>query len=109
MIVLGVVSRYADFFYHEPSVILGAILVSVVLAVFSFGAGALASLRQPLPDKLSIIISFGLINNILVVVFSSEFFGPIEPLVALVYSVPFFCSIVFLRAYAAWLQKRVER
>jgi bile acid:Na+ symporter, BASS family len=105
MIILGVVSRYADFFHGKPSVILEAVLVSVGLAVFSFVAGALASLRQPLADRLSIIISFGIINNILVVVFSSEFFGPIEPLVAMVYTVPFFCSIVFLRAYAMWLKK----
>lgn len=105
VIILGVVSRYADFFYRKPSVILEAVLVAVVLAVFSFAAGALASLRQPLADRLSIVISFGIINNILVVVFSSEFFGPIEPLVAMVYTVPFFCSIVFLRAYAMWLKK----
>lgn len=109
VIVLGVVSRYADFFYDQPSVILEAVLVSVVLAVFSFGAGALASLRQPPADRLSIVISFGLINNILVLVFSSEFFGPLEPLVAMVYCVPFFCSIVFLRAYGAWLQKGLDR
>jgi bile acid:Na+ symporter, BASS family len=105
VIVLGVVSRYANFFYSKPSVILEAVLVAVVLAVFSFAAGALASLRQPLADRLSIVISFGIINNILVVVFSSEFFGPIEPMVAMVYTVPFFCSIVFLRAYAMWLKK----
>jgi BASS family bile acid:Na+ symporter len=108
-IILGVVSRYADFFYRKPSIIVEAVLVSVVLAVFFFVAGALASLRQPLDDRLSIIISFGIINNILVVVFSSEFFGPIEPLVAMVYCVPFFGSIVFLRAYAVWLQKGLDR
>jgi bile acid:Na+ symporter, BASS family len=108
-IILGVVSRYADFFYHQPSVILAAVFVSVVLAAFSFGTGALASLGQPLTDRLAIIISFGLINNILVVVFSSEFFGPIEALVAMVYCVPFFCSIIFLRAYAAWQQKGSDR
>jgi bile acid:Na+ symporter, BASS family len=105
-IILGVVSRYSDFFYHKPSVILEAVLVSVFLAVFSFGTGALASFRQPLADRVAIILSFGLINNILVVVFSAEFFGPIEPLVAMVYCVPFFCSIVFLRAYAGWSQRR---
>jgi BASS family bile acid:Na+ symporter len=108
-IILGVVSRYADFFYRKPSIIVEAVLVSMVLAVFFFVAGALASLRQPLDDRLSIIISFGIINNILVVVFSSEFFGPIEPLVAMVYCVPFFGSIVFLRAYAVWLQKGLDR
>jgi bile acid:Na+ symporter, BASS family len=105
LVILAVVSRYADFFYHKPWVILEAVVVSAVLAVSSFVAGGLASLRQPLDDRLSIIISFGIINNILVVVFSSEFFGPIEPLVAMVYIVPFFCSIVFLRAYAMWLKK----
>jgi hypothetical protein len=104
-IILGVVSRYADFFHDKPSVILEAVLVSVALAVVSFSVGTLASLRQPLQDRLSIIISFGIINNILVVVFSSEFFGPIEPLVAMVYIVPFFCSIIFLRAYAMKLKK----
>lgn len=109
VIVLGVASRYSGFFYHTPWVIGEAVLVSLVLALASFGAGALASLGQPLPDRLAIIVSFGLINNILVVVFSSEFFGPLEPLVAMVYCVPFFCSIVFLRAYAGWLQKRSER
>jgi bile acid:Na+ symporter, BASS family len=109
VIILGVVSRYADFFYGKPSVILEAVLVSAVLAVFSFVAGGLASLGRPLDDRLSIIISFGIINNILVVVFSSEFFGPIEPLVAMVYIVPFFCSIVFLRAYAMWLRKGPDR
>jgi bile acid:Na+ symporter, BASS family len=104
-IILGVVSRYSDFFYHKPSVILEAVLIAVVLAVLSFGTGAMASIRQPAADRVAIILSFGLINNILVVVFSSEFFGPMESLVAMVYIVPFFCSIVFLRAYAGWSLK----
>jgi bile acid:Na+ symporter, BASS family len=107
-IILGVVSRYAEFFYRHPAVILEALLISVILAVSSFVAGAVASLRQPQGDRLAIIISFGIINNILVVVFSSEFFGPLEPLVAIVYCIPFFGSIVFLRAYATWL-KRVPK
>ncbi len=104
-IMLGVTSRYADFFYRTPSVIVEAVLVSVVLAVSSFVVGALASLRQPLDDRLALIISFGIINNVLVVVFSSECFGPLEPLVAMVYTVPFFCSIIFLRAYALWSKR----
>jgi BASS family bile acid:Na+ symporter len=100
--MLGVTPRYAEFFHDTPSAIMEALLVSAVLAVACFAAGILAAFRQPLDDRLAVIISFGIINNILVVVFSSEFFGPIEPLVAMVYTVPFFCSIVFLRAYALW-------
>lgn len=102
VIMLGVTPRYAEFFHDTPSAIMEALLVSAVLAVACFAAGILAAFRQPLDDRLAVIISFGIINNILVVVFSSEFFGPIEPLVAMVYTVPFFCSIVFLRAYALW-------
>ena len=101
-IMLGVTPRYADFFYRTPSVILEALLVSAILAASCFVVGVLAAIRQPLDDRLAVVISFGIINNILVVVFSSEFFGPIEPLVAMVYTVPFFCSILFLRAYALW-------
>jgi len=32
----------------------------------------------------------GNMNNVLVIVFSSEFFGPIEPMVAAMYIIPFF-------------------
>jgi BASS family bile acid:Na+ symporter len=52
------------------------------------------------------MISLTFLNNTLVVVFSSQFFGPIEPIVNTVYMVPFFALIVPLRAYQKFLLKR---
>ena len=105
VIVLGVFSRYADYLHKNPAVILDVLVASTALAVLLFAAGVLASFGQGVADRLAVVISFGLINNILVVVFSSEFFGPIEALVAMIYAIPFFCSIVFLRAYAGFLTR----
>jgi BASS family bile acid:Na+ symporter len=41
----------------------------------------------------------GNINNVLVIVFASEFFGPVEPLVAAMYMIPFFVIVIPLRCY----------
>ena len=35
----------------------------------------------------------------LVIVFSSQFFGPVEPLVAAMYRIPFFVLVIPLRYY----------
>jgi BASS family bile acid:Na+ symporter len=104
---LGVFSRYAPFLREEPSTVLISLGVSVVLAVVYFVAGMLFSLGRPLPDHLSSIISFGIINNVLVLVLSSEFFSPIEATVAAMYTIPFFGLIVPLRLYRNWAQRRV--
>ena len=77
---LGVFSRYAAFLREEPSTVLISLGVSVILAVFYFAAGMLFSLGRPLPDHLSSIITLGFINNVLVLVLSSEFSVPSKQL-----------------------------
>ena len=44
-------------------------------------------------------VMLGNVNNVLVIVFSSEFFGPVEPLVAAMYMIPFFVIVIPLRYY----------
>jgi len=39
-------------------------------------------------------------NNVLVIVFASEFFGPLEPTVAAMYMIPFFGLILPIRGYS---------
>ncbi len=102
-IVLGVFSKYSDHIHRNPSMVVDAILVALLLSLLLFAAGMLVSLGKSPADRLAAVISLGLINNILVVVFSSDFCGPIEPLVSAIYCIPFFSSIVFLRAFAGWL------
>ncbi len=103
---LGVFSRYAAFLREEPSTVLICLGVSVILAVAYFVAGMLFSLGRPLPDHLSLIISFGFINSVLVLVLSSEFFSPIEATVAAMYTIPFFGLIVPLRLYRNWAKRQ---
>jgi BASS family bile acid:Na+ symporter len=102
IINLGVFSRYAVFLREEPSTVLICLGVSTILAVAYFVAGMLFSLGRPLPDHLSSIVSFGFINNVLVLVLSSEFFSPIEATMAAMYTIPFFGLIVPLRLYQNW-------
>jgi BASS family bile acid:Na+ symporter len=103
---LGIFSRYAVFLREEPSTVLISLDVSVILAVAYFVAGMLFSLGRPLPDHLSLIISFGFISNVLVLVLSSEFFSPIEATVAAIYTIPFFGLIVPLRLYQNWAKRQ---
>lgn len=44
-------------------------------------------------------VMLGNMNNVLVIVFSSRFFGPVEPLVAAMYTIPFFAIVIPLRYY----------
>jgi BASS family bile acid:Na+ symporter len=103
---LGIFSRYGVFLREEQSTVLISLGVSVILAVAYFVAGMLFSLGRPLPDHLALIIGFGFINNVLVLVLSSEFFSPIEVTVAAIYTIPFFGLIVPLRLYQNWAKRQ---
>ena len=103
---LGIFSRYASFLREQPSTVLISLCVSVILAAAYFVAGMLFSMGRPLPDHFSSIIAFGFINNVLVLVLSSEFFSPLEATVAAMYTIPFFGLIVPLRLYHNWARKQ---
>jgi BASS family bile acid:Na+ symporter len=96
---LGIFSAYSDFFRKQPMFILGAIGVTFVLGAVYLVAGLLVSWGRPVEDQLAAVICLGLMNNILVLVFSSRFFSPIEPMVAAFYIIPFFGLLLPLRAY----------
>jgi len=96
---LGIFSRYAHYLRRDAATLATALAVAVFLAAVYFATGVLLSWRRPLADQVSAILSMVLLNNTLVVVFSSQFFGPIEPIVNTVYMVPFFFLIIPLRAY----------
>lgn len=103
---LGIFSQYAAFLRNEPLTVMVAIGVSSLLAAAYFLSGVLFSVGRALPDHLATIISFGIINNVLVVVLSSKFFSPIETTVAAMYTVPFFFLIIPLRLYRNWAGRR---
>lgn len=104
----GVFSKYADYLRQQPSTILIAFLVSVVLAVFYFGTAIVCSWNLALPEQLAMIISTSQVNNVLVLVFASSLFGPTEPMVAAMYSIMFFSLVVPIRAYQNWRLARAK-
>lgn len=107
LINLGVFSRYSDFFHQKPITILVAALVATSLSMIYLFVGPLFLLRQTVENQLAAAITLGNINNLLVVVFASQFFSPLEPTVAAMYQIPFFALILPLRLYQRWRKGRV--
>jgi BASS family bile acid:Na+ symporter len=99
---MGIFSKYSNFFYQEPMTIASAMVVAFILGALYLVVGVLLSWGRPVEDQVTAVICLGTMNNVLVIVFSSQFFTPIEPTVAAMYMIPFFALIVPLRAYRSW-------
>lgn len=102
---LGIFSKYSDFLHQEPIIFASSLGITFVLAGIYFLAGLIFSFRHSVADRLSLIVSLGIMNSVLVLVFSSEFFGPLEATVAALYSVPFFVLILPMRVYQSWAER----
>lgn len=100
MVNLGVFSSYSAFFLQNPATILEATCVAVALGVIYLVVGIVVLPKAPVPDRIASVIIFGNMNNVLVIVFAAEFFGPLEPTVAAMYMIPFFGLILPLRGYS---------
>lgn len=105
LINLGVFSRYAEFLLRNPSTILASTAVAIALSGLYLIFGIFFLRKRNVQDRLAGAISIGNMNNVLVIVFSSRFFGPLEPTVAAMYMIPFFGLILPLRSYSHWLNK----
>ena len=79
-----------------------AFAVAVVLAGIYLSSALLFAWKMPLSEQLSVMICFGIMNNILTMVFSARFFSPREPTLAAMYTIPFYLLIVPLRLYQRW-------
>jgi len=102
---LGIFSRYSEFFYQQPLSIASAGGVAFILAAIYLVAGLLISWGRKVEDQVATVICLGIMNNVLVIVFSSEFFTALEPTVAAMYMIPFFALILPLRAYREWKER----
>ncbi len=100
MVNLGVFSAYSEFFFQNPATILEATCVAIALGGIYLVLGMAVLWKAPVEDRLASVIILGNMNNVLVIVFASEFFGPLEPTVAAMYMIPFFGLILPLRGYS---------
>jgi BASS family bile acid:Na+ symporter len=91
---LGVFPKYSSYFTERPAELVGAIVVAFVLSAILHVLGFFVTLSKRKEDRLAGAVSFACMNNVLIIVFSSQFFGPLAPTLAAVYILPFFSMIV---------------
>lgn len=91
---LGVFAKYSSFFMESLSKVAEVIFVAFALSAIYHIIGFLVTWGRKKEDRLAGAISFAYINNVLIIVFSSQFFGPLSPTLAAMYMLPFFMMIV---------------
>ncbi len=95
---MGIFSQYASFLQHHKEEVLIAFCIASVLALCYAGLGlAVGAATGGTLKGLSCAICMTFLNNVLLVVFASRFFGPLPPLLAAVYMLPFFLMVIPLR------------
>ncbi len=97
---LGVFSKYSSFFFERPDELFVSLVVAFVLCAIYFATGFTLAPRKDAKERLAWGVSLAIMNNVLVIVFSSQFFGPLCPTLAAMYMFPFFLMIVPVKALA---------
>lgn len=93
----GVFSKYSSFFFQQPGQLLVCVGVAYALSAIYYGTGFLLTPRKHIPHRVATAVSLAVMNNVLVIVFSSQFFGALSPTLAAMYMFPFFTMIVPVR------------
>ena len=91
---LGVFSRYSSYFRQRLEKVAEVVLIAFALSLVYHIVGLLVTWGRRGEDRLAGAVSLAYVNNVLIVVFSSQFFGPLSPTLAAVYMLPFFAMIV---------------
>lgn len=91
---LGVFAKYSSFFTETPVKVAETILMAFILSAIYHLVGFLVTWGMKREDRLAGAISFAYMNNVLIIAFSSQFFGPLSPALAALYMLPFFSMIV---------------
>lgn len=103
---LGVFSKYSSFFMENPMELTRTTLLAFLLSAIYHIVGFGVTWGMKREDRLAGAISLANTNNVLIIVFSSQFFGPLSPTLAAMYMLPFFTMIVPARIAGTLLTKR---
>ncbi len=100
LVSFGIFPKYSSFFRDRPADLLELIIVAFILSVIYHLVGYFATRSVKEEDRFGGAISFANMNNVLIIVFSAQFLGPLSPTLAAVYMFPFFVMIVPARIVA---------
>jgi bile acid:Na+ symporter, BASS family len=106
VINLGVFSKYSRFFLDNPAQIGLAVVVAYGLSIIYYFVGYIIFPGRPMAERLAAGVSLAAMNNVLVIMFASEFFGPLSPTLAAVYMFPYYTMIVPVKLLAGWASKK---
>jgi BASS family bile acid:Na+ symporter len=94
---VGVFSRYSGYFLQSPALALEALLAGSLLVVAIMLVGPWPFRRMEPAFRATALVCTVFPNYILILAFSSQFFGPTEATFAATYSIPFFLQLLPLR------------
>ena len=97
---VAIFSQYGDILHQNPALIPSSLAVAIALGIFMTAISLPLARRMEPRDGLAFIISYGTINNILIMIVGMEFFSVIEALVAAAYLVPVYVLLLYYRHYA---------
>jgi BASS family bile acid:Na+ symporter len=107
VINLGVFSKYSEFIFDNPGKLLTCVVLVYVLSILFWITGYVLLPGRGHGERLGAGVSMAIMNNVLVIVFSAQFFGALSPTLAAMYMLPFFTMIVPVKLLAQWFGKSV--
>ena len=97
---LAIFCQYSEVLHQSPMLILYALIAACLLCALMTVLALPVARRHDGPTGLAYVISYGIINNILMLILSIEFFSAPEALVAATYLVPCYLMLLYYRHYA---------
>lgn len=98
---LAIFSSYADVLLQDPALPARALGAAGLLCIIMSLAAVPASAGMPRDIRLAFLISCGIINNILLMIISLEFFSVTEALTGAAYLVPLYILLFYYRRCSA--------
>ena len=97
LINFGMFAKFSQYFYSEQLFL----FKTIAAAFLCYGAFALTGYLSGAGDRTAGLISMTYVNNVLVAVFASQFFGPQVAAMAALYNIPYYAGIVAIKKVAS--------
>ena len=97
-IALAIFSNYSGVLHQSPSLVVKALGAACLLGAVMMVGGLFLPRSMPPQRKLAFLISYGTMNNVLMLIVSLEFFSASESIMAAMYLLPLNALLVYYRA-----------
>ena len=95
---LAIFSNYSGVLHQSPSLVVKALGAACLLGAVMMVGGLFLPRSMPPQRKLAFLISYGTMNNVLMLIVSLEFFSASESIMAAMYLLPLNALLVYYRA-----------